>query len=442
VSPISPPDVRYATTRDGLRIAFTIEGTGPPLVYVRALNSHAQGWWTTGWTVPYFRALAERFSVVLFDARGNGLSDATTEVDLDGLVEDLRAVVDDAGLDRVTLYGQGFGSPVAIAYAARHPARVERVVLYCAYARGDEVRVSDTFLETMRTMPHAAAAFMGRETYPDEQELPSRVLSLGSMQTSPETAIAYFEFVRSVDVVDELPRVSAPTLVMQPERNPQIRARSGRYVAESIPDAVYRVIPGGSYNPYARSPFEPTLAAIGDFIGVHLLGASNPVILMLTDMVGSTAMTQRVGESISRELHSHHDKLVRNAADEHNGTVSQHTGDGMMVSFDVAADALACAVEIQRRCSERNADAPEPLEVRVGLVVGQAHAHNGQPFNASAQLVTRVTAHGGPGDVFAAHPIPDLPGATDFRFAPARSAELKGFPGRVRIHEVLWSEAE
>ena len=431
----SPPDVRYATTADGVRIAYTIEGSGPPLVYVRAFNSHAQDWWTTGWTAAYLRALAERFSVVVFDARGNGLSGVTATVDLEALVEDLRAVMDDASLDGVTLYGQGFGSPIAIAYAARHPERLARLVLYCAYSLGEEIFVSDTFIETMRTMPHAAAAFMGRETYPDDEELPSRLLSLESMKASPETAVAYFEFVRSVDVTEFVPRVVAPTLVMQPERNPQIRERLGRDVAEAIPGALYKQIPGGAYNPYASKSFEPTLAAIGEFVGVQLLGASRSVILLLTDMVSSTEMTQRVGESVSRELHTEHDKLVRSAADAHNGAVVQHTGDGMMLSFDTTSDGLACAVEIRTRCAERNADAPEPLDLRIGVVAGEAHAHNGQPFNAAAQLVTRVTATGGPGEVVAADPLPDL--ATGYRFDPPHTVALKGFPGSVRLYRLL-----
>jgi class 3 adenylate cyclase/pimeloyl-ACP methyl ester carboxylesterase len=429
--PLTPPPVCYAATDSGLRIAYTIQGNGPPLIYVRAFNSHAQQWWTTGWTAAYYGALATRFRVVLVDARGNGLSGPTTEIDLDGLVEDVRVVIEHAELRDVTLFGQGFGAPVAIAYAARHD--VSRLILYCAYARGREIFVTDTFIETMRSMPDAAAAFMGRETYPDDEELPARLLSREGIHARPETAVAYFEFVRRVDVTEELALVDRPTLVMQPERNPQIRARLGRDVAEAIPGAVYRVIPGGAYNPYARLSFEPTLAAVGDFCGVQLVGASRRVTLLRTDMVDSTAMTQRAGEQVAKTLHSAHDEIVRTAASAHGAQEVQHTGDGLVLSFPMARDALACAVEIQRRCAERNASADEPLRVRVGIAAGEAYVHNGQPFSSAAQLVTRVTARAGAGEIMVADPVSH----PDFALGPAEKAVLKGFPDPVALRRVV-----
>jgi class 3 adenylate cyclase/pimeloyl-ACP methyl ester carboxylesterase len=393
-----------------------------------------------GWSAPYFRALTSKFTVVLFDCRGNGLSDPAAEVDLDLLVEDLRAVLDDAGLGRVNLYGQGFGSPVAIAYAARNPDRVDRLLLYCAYAYGRGTVITDQFIDTMRKMPQAAAAFMVRETYPDDEELPTRMFLLESMHTPPETAVKYFEYARTVDVTQELGAVRAPTLVMQPERNPQVRAALGRDVASGIPGAELRSIEGGAYNPYARKSFEPTLQAIGDFVGVELIHVSRPILLLLTDMVDSTAMTQRVGESVSRELHELHDEIVRRSIGPHNGAFVQHTGDGMMVAFETAADALACAVAIQRGVSERNREASEPLEVRIGVALGEAYVHNGQPFAASAQLVTRVTGQGGSGEILTSEPVGDLASEAGFSFGNARTVELKGFPERARISEVLWSE--
>lgn len=430
---------RYATTRDGLRIAYSRAGNGPPLVYVRGFNSHCELWWQEGWTAAYFRALAARFEVVLFDARGNGLSDATTEIDIDRAVEDLRAVVEHADLSDITLYGQGFGAPIAIAYAAAHADRLARLVLYCAYARGREIFVSDTFIETFRKMPDAAAAFMGRETYPDDEDLPTRLLSMESVHASPATAVAYFEFVRSVDVLDLVPAVTVPTLVMQPDHNPQIRQRLGLDIAERIPGAEYRPVPGGSYNPYARQSFQPTLSAIGAFTGVELARASRPVTVLLTDMVSSTAMTQRLGESVSRELHSEHDEIVREAVRVHGGTVAKHTGDGMMISFGAADDAIECAIAIQQRCASRNQHAAEALDIRIGLAPGDAYIHNDEPFTATAQLVTRVTAEAGAGEIVAADPLPPLRHAV--AFGEPRSVRLKGFVDPARVRRILWDAA-
>jgi class 3 adenylate cyclase/pimeloyl-ACP methyl ester carboxylesterase len=439
VSDQASPQARYAHTTDGVRIAYTVHGGGAPLVYVRALNSHAELWWKEGWSSRFLGALAEAFTVVLFDARGNGLSDSRTSVDLDALLLDLDAVIHDADLRDVTLFGQGFGSPVAIAYAARSPERISRLLLYCAYATGAEVVITDRFIETMRSMPEAATAFMARETYPDDEDLPSRLFAMQSMHAHPGSAVAQFEYARTVDVFDDLQHVRVPTLVMQPERNPQVRMALGRQVAESIPGAEFHEIPGGAYNPYAPKSFEPTLRAIGDFVGVALTALSRPIVLMLTDMVDSTAMTQRLGESASRELHTLHDSLVVTELEAHNGTVTQHTGDGVMATFQSAADAMGCAVAIQRRLAERNRNAHERLEIRVGLAHGEVYAHDGRPFASSAQLVTRVASRGGAGDILATDPVYELVSGAGFEFGNARSVALKGFPGRVRLHDVRWT---
>ena len=432
------PQAKFAYTRDGVRIAYTSQGNGEPLVYVRALNSHAEEWWGDTWTGRYLRALAQVFTVVLFDARGNGLSDDCDVVDLEGLLSDLDSVLTDADLRDVTLFGQGFGSPVAIAYAARFPDRIKRLILYCAYANGREVVISDTFIETMRTMPHAATAFMARETYPDDEDLPTRLFTMGSMHARPNAAVAHFEFARTVNVSAELRRVTVPTLVLQPQRNPQVNKGLGKQVAAGIPHAQFLEVPGGAYNPYAPRSFEPSLEAIGEFVGIEMTGIARPVVLFLTDMVDSTAMTQRLGEAVSRELHALHDTVVGLELKFYKGVVVQHTGDGMMATFQSANDALRCAIAVQRQLTERNRDADEPLDVRIGLSHGEVYAHNGLPFAGSAQLVTRVANRGGRADILVTDHVRDLADDAEFEFGTTRAVSLKGFPGRVRLHEVVW----
>lgn len=432
------PHAQFASAEDGVRIAYTVHGSGDPLVYVRGLNSHAEESWADNWTGRYLRAIAERFTVVALDARGNGLSDDATTVDLDSLLLDVDAVLTSADLRDVTLFGQGFGSPVAIAYAARSPSRVKRLILYCAYATGRDVVISDTFIETMRTMPHAATAFMARETYPDDDDLPARLFTMGSMHARPAAAVAHFEFARTVDVTDDLPNVAFPTLVMQPVRNPQVGKALGMRVADGIPGAVLREIPGGAYNPYAPRSFEPTLEAIGEFVGIEMTGIARPVVLMLTDMVDSTAMTQRLGETLSRELHAEHDAIVSGELTYYKGVQVKHTGDGMMAAFRSAKDALRCAVAIQRRLAERNRGGGEPLNLRIGVSHGEVYAHNGAPFAASAQLSTRVANRGGAGDILVTDQVRELAEGTEFDFGPGQSVTLKGFPARVRLHEVAW----
>lgn len=433
------PKVSFAKASDGTRIAYAIHGDGPPLVFVRGLNSHVEDWWADGWTSSYFQALAQTFSVILYDARGNGLSDPSEDITLERCLDDLVAVVEDAGLSDVTLYGQGFGSPIAIAYAAGGSAPVSRLILYCAYAQGTDVVITDEFIHTMRTMPHAAAAFMARESYPDEEDLPTRLMR--PLYTPAEIAARYFELARAVDVHAALADVGVPTLVMQPERNPVIPFHAGRQIAEAVANASLVSIPGGSYNPFSRRATEPSLHAIGEFLGDELIGVGNarPVVLMLTDMVDSTAMTQRAGEAISRTLHELQDAIVQRAIAQNAGELVKHTGDGLMVSFGSAGEALSTAVAVQAEISEHNRSLEEALHVRIGIAAGEAYVHSGQPFATAAQLVTRVTSHGGPDQILATEAVREQASSQGFAFGPSRSVTLKGFSERMRLHEVVWA---
>jgi class 3 adenylate cyclase len=434
------PTVAYTDTRDGTKIAYSRAGDGPPLVFVRALNSHAQRWWTTGWTARYFEMLCRSFSVVLFDARGNGLSGPARTLDIDLLVDDVRAVVHETGVDRVTLFGQGFGTPVAIAYAAAEPERVSRLLLYCAYARGSGVHVSEEFIQTMRTLPEAAAAFMSRETYPDEERLPKRFLTTESLYTSPETAAAYFDFVRTVDVEPSLAEIRVPTLVMQPASSPVVRERLGREVADAIAGSRFVRVPGGAYNPWAELSFEPTLRAIGDFVGtpIPLMPTPKRLAVLLTDIVASTELTHRLGEERAREIFHTHDEVVKEAVRLHGGAEVKHTGDGTMATFTDAEDAVACAVKIEQRLAGGEHRFDDDLQVRIGIALGDVVEERGDLFGVTVMQAVRITDATLADQVLVSEAVHDKLGEDRFSFGPARSVSLKGFPEPARVYEVDW----
>src|SRR3990170_3231511 len=135
------PRIQYAKTSDGVNIAFWTLGEGPPLVCLPASFTHIQ----LEWQIPQIRAWYERLAqarqLVRFDWRGWGLSQrdvAPLPPGLEWGQSDIEAVVEGLGLDRFALIGPQHGAPLALAYAARHPERVARLVLWCGYARADE----------------------------------------------------------------------------------------------------------------------------------------------------------------------------------------------------------------------------------------------------------------------------------------------------------------
>lgn len=127
--------LQYATTRDGMRIAFGTAGQGSPLIRVPSLPfTNCQVEWAQG--SDFFDQIAANWSVVQFDPRGTGLSDRNvTDFSLEARILDLEAVVDKLGFDRFTLHGIGWGGPVVITYAVRHPERVTHLILDDSQAR-------------------------------------------------------------------------------------------------------------------------------------------------------------------------------------------------------------------------------------------------------------------------------------------------------------------
>src|SRR5262245_13103154 len=129
--------IRFCISRDGVRIAYATDGSGPPLVHPQSWLSHLDLDWENPVQRSWLSLLMRRRSLIRYDARGSGLSDRDgIEFTFQRLVEDLEAVVEGAGLQRFALLGLGGGGAVAMHYAVRHPKRVSCLVLYGCPSRG------------------------------------------------------------------------------------------------------------------------------------------------------------------------------------------------------------------------------------------------------------------------------------------------------------------
>ena len=130
-------EVRYCRSSDGVRLAWTKVGEGPPLVKTANwMNYLEQDWLSPVWQ-HWFQRLASEHTLIRYDARGNGMSDwEVPEVSLEAFVRDLEAVIEAAGVDRFPLLGISQGAAVSVAYAAKHPERVSHLILYGGFALG------------------------------------------------------------------------------------------------------------------------------------------------------------------------------------------------------------------------------------------------------------------------------------------------------------------
>jgi pimeloyl-ACP methyl ester carboxylesterase/DNA-binding CsgD family transcriptional regulator len=139
-----PQKVRFCTAPDGVRIAYAVHGSGPPLVITTCWLSHLQYDWESPVWRHFLLDLGAVATVIRYDERGHGLSDRDVDDHcLEARVGDLEAVIDHAGVDRFALMAMSQGGPVAIAYAARHAARVSRLIFYGSYATAHLGRTSE-----------------------------------------------------------------------------------------------------------------------------------------------------------------------------------------------------------------------------------------------------------------------------------------------------------
>lgn len=273
-------DIRFCRAPDNVRLAYSTVGEGPPLVKTANWLNHLEYDWESPITRHSLERLARSRRLVRYDERGCGLSDWQVEdISFDAFVTDLESVVDAAGLDRFALYGLSQGCAVSIVYAARHPDRVSRLVLLNGYAQGRDRRGDPgeaEKAEALRTLirqgwgdEHSAllAAFSAT-MIPDATG--DQVRSLAEMQRRSATAENALRIRRAcdqVDVVEFLPIVEAPTLVLHSRYDTVAPFEQGRLVAASIRDAQFVSLESNNHLLLKDEPaWEKCFSAIDRFL--------------------------------------------------------------------------------------------------------------------------------------------------------------------------------
>ena len=243
--------IRFCRSSDGVQIAYSCIGQGPPLVKTGNWLTHLEKDLESPIWRHLWRDLARDHTLIRYDARGNGLSDwEVDEISFDAFVHDLEAVVDAAGHERFDLLGISQGCAVAIAYAVQHPERVNRLVLYGGYAVGWAKRAqSAADREQTAAMLTLMRLGWGQENSAFRQIFTSQFApdatkaqadwfnDLQRISCSPENAVRNYEVTGETDVTELLGKVSVPTLVMHARDEARIPFENGRRMAAAIPGA-------------------------------------------------------------------------------------------------------------------------------------------------------------------------------------------------------------
>jgi class 3 adenylate cyclase len=162
--------------------------------------------------------------------------------------------------------------------------------------------------------------------------------------------------------------------------------------------------------------------------------------ILFTDIVGSTDLTQRLGDDKAMELLRAHDRIVRSHLEEHGGNEVKHTGDGIMASFASVVRAIHAAIGIQRSLEARSAEAEHPITVRIGVSAGEPVAEDNDLFGAAVQLAARACNHAAAGSILVSTAVRELSVGKGFAFEARGPFELKGFDELIPLYEVAWRE--
>jgi class 3 adenylate cyclase/pimeloyl-ACP methyl ester carboxylesterase len=266
--------IKYCRSADGVRLAYSLVGSGPPLVKSANWINHLE----LDWELPLYRTmlmgLAKNHTLIRYDARGNGLSDwDPSELSMDAWVNDFEAVVDAAGLNRFPIFGFSQGCAVSVAYTVRNPHRVSRLILFGGFVTGRFKRETTTPADLERYRATATLMRLGwnSEDPTFRQMLTSQLApaatkeqaqAFNEMQRrslSGENAARYYETVSNFDIRELLPQVSVPTLVLNIRDDLMVPIEEGRKLAAGIPGARFVSLPGKNHLPLENDPGMPQL---------------------------------------------------------------------------------------------------------------------------------------------------------------------------------------
>ena len=435
------PDVSYARSGD-VAVAYQVVGEGPPdLVFLPFLSGL---WWLWQFSdfPPFANRLAESRRLVLLNTRGMGLSDRPRGLTIESRMDDVLAVLDSLEIERCTLFGWGETAATCIVCAATYPERVERLILHVPSVRGVASEdypwglTREEWLEQIRQSRErwGERDYMeefARVMNPQWAEDPDYIENFVWMHrhaVSPGAVIEFLRLQMELDVVEVLPAVRVPTLVLTKERQ---RDRS-RFVADRIPDARLVELPGEG-----MAAFEHEGVHTADAIDAFLRGdvaAEVPdsvlATVLFTDLVGSTERAAEVGDRSWRELLGKHHALVRRELARFRGEERDTAGDGFFATFD------GPAVRSERRRRSSAGVRELGLEIRAGVHTGECELHDGKIAGIAVSTGARVAAAAGAGEVLVSSTVKDLVVGSEIEFEDRGAHELKGVPGEWRLFAV------
>lgn len=442
--------VQYA--RNGsVRLAYRVFGDAEtPLVFVPGWISNVDAYSDPA---NPFNALAEQLSAstrfVVWDKRGTGLSDPVAGTPpLDERMDDLRCVMDAAGIESAALVGVSEGGPMSLLFAATYPERVRRLVLYGTAARfscdppshpwgftRSEIDAQLQEIDDRWGDDALIELFMGRIADVDGvREFFGHYQRSGA---SPTMGKHLWQALMELDVREVLGSVATPTLVLHRPGDRVVQFEAGAAMAAALANGTFRALPEGDH---LAADITDVLVAevLGFVVGEPSTVASSPervlATVLFTDIVGSTEALSAQGDERWRRRLDAHDEIMERHLSAFGGRKINQAGDGVFAVFDGPTKAARCALELVPALATRG------IPIRAGVHIGECERRGDDWSGVSVHIGARVAAMAGAGEVLVSRTVRDLSAGSGLMFEDRGSHQLKGVPEEWQVFRVTTSE--
>jgi class 3 adenylate cyclase/pimeloyl-ACP methyl ester carboxylesterase len=436
------PKIRYCATEDGVSIAWGDAGSGPALLYCGATPfSHVQDHFVV--FEKFYALLSRSFRVITFDARGVGMSQREVAgVSAATLLIDAQAVVEAAELERFVVFSDVtlLASATALQLAVTLSERVTRVVLESPFQSMRELadtpvgRVGRALAEAdWNVYVETVVRVLGGWEAADHSWIdPMAKAAAGWVSRS--VGLRYLALQEDLDLGELLRRVRQPALVLKWDAT---------YVPAQCSQRVAASIAGAQFRQYADPNGEHQVELIRAFAGQlppplssGAPTATGTAVILFTDIVSSTELTERMGDVRFRDASRVLDAGLRTAIREAGGTaIDRSLGDGVLATFPSAAQAIDGA----RRCLAQSA--ASELGLHIGLHAGDVIREDNNVYGGAVNIASRICGLSAPGEILVSDVVRGMArSSAGVEFEDRGEQEMKGVGEPVRVYAVRCAE--
>jgi pimeloyl-ACP methyl ester carboxylesterase len=441
------PKTRYATTADGVRVAYQVFGEGAhDLVLCFGMISCVD----YQWELPELRDALDRLArfsrVIVFDRRGAGSSDRFSGGDVAPLevgVEDVVAVLDAVGSERTCVWGHDDGALVAALFAAIHPDRTDALVLHCPepsglrspdwpWAPDDEqwAQNVEAISAVWGTAEHTRQTLaLVAPSLPLTSERIDRFARYFRLAGSPATVVALQAILRDSDIRDVLSAIRVPTLVTYRGTDDVHMPEAARYVAAQIKGARFAPMDGEDFALWADS------AAICAKVEEFLLGSRTPPstnhalsTLLFADVVSTAAEVPGHDEPARATMPDEFYQHARHLVSTHRGVCVEQSGNQLLARFDGPARAVGCGLALGNDARLRG------LELRTGCHTGEVELVRDQVRGGAVEAAAGISALAPAGQIWTSATVRALTAGSGLSFDDRGTHRLDRTPGEWQLY--------